>query len=101
MIEEIKLTNWYYISALVLYTDNEGKTTQIPWAGVIPVDSDKITMPMLDQISGFVMGKFAQENQIKKADQLHAINLLGISFLGRMSEKEFQGDNNNATDTVQ
>lgn len=100
MIEEIKLTNWYYISALVFYTDNEGKTAQVPWSGVIPVDADKITMPMLDQISGFVMSKFAQENDIKKADQFHAVTLLGLSFLGRMSDKEFKGDNN-ASDTVQ
>ena len=100
MIEDIKLTNWYYISALVCYTDSEGKTAQIPWSGVIPVDADKITMPMLDQISGFVMGKFAQENDIKKADQFHAITLLGISFLGKMSVAEFQ-DKEHAADTVQ
>lgn len=100
MIEEIKTTNWYYISALVFFTNNEGKTLQYPWAGVIPVDADKITGPMLEQMSTFVMNKFAQENEIQKPEQLHSVTLLGVSFLGRMSANEFQGVTN-ATNTVQ
>lgn len=98
MIEEVKLTNWYYISALVLFT-KEDKISQSPWSGVIPVDADKITAPMLEQMSTFVAGKFLQENEMK-ADDLHSVTLMSVSFLGRMSAKEFQGVTN-ATDTVQ
>lgn len=90
MTEKSIATNWYYISALILYTNNEEKDSQEVWAGIIPVDSDKITGSMLDKMSGFVMNKFAQEHELKKVEQFKAVTLLGLSNLGHMTQEEFQ-----------
>lgn len=97
MTTENIATNWYYVSALVLYVNDKDKTAQEAWAGIIPVDADKITGAMLNNMTTFVMKKFAEEHDIKKAEQFKAVTLLGVSYLGHMTPEEFQAQESSET----